>query len=292
MDFRKIVSLTFWLVGWIGLISFSFLQQSYAQTKIVLLKEHKTKSVIPYANVLFDTSKFGTYSNHLGCFPIPESIKSFTISAIGFETLQIKTSELAKNDTSTIFLNPTSYTFETVTIEAKAYKEEVLGYDLLPMPLNRIRYASWSDFGSTIAIQLVFPESETPRFIKELEIALYDNPFDSTLIRFSLKKVDERGYPGDLVYQSLVIVNYDKTNRWISHTLENDLFQVTEPKLYLVVENFMPETDSFSLFKPKFSFLFHHRKKPKTPIYISNPDLKKWFYSRKQVVFRVMYLTE
>jgi len=292
VDKKNTAYLSFCLASSIGFFLFSGIQQVSAQARIVVLKEKQSHQPIPYANVTFNESDFGTYSNHLGVFVVPNSVHSFHISAIGFESRKLYFDDLSPTDTTTLFLKSETYAFETITVEAKSYKEKILGYELLPMPLNRIRYASWSNFGSSIAIQLDFPNFESPHFIKKLEIALYDNPFDSTLIRFSLKMVDERGYPGELVYQSPVIVNYDKTNRWIKHTLENDLFQVTEPKLYLVVENFMPETDSFSLFKPKFSFLFHHRKKPKTPIYISNPDLKKWFYSRKQVVFRVMYLTE
>jgi hypothetical protein len=292
VDIKITTKLPFYSIGFVGLFLAFFLQEVSAQSRIVVLKEQQSQQTIPYANVIFDNSGFGTYSNHLGVFTVPETIQSLRISAIGFEPQLIHVKELSPKDTSSIFLELATYSFETITVEAKPYQEKILGYELLPMPLNRIRYASWSNFGSSIAIRLDFPEYESPHFIKKLEIALYDNPFDSTLIRFSLKKVDDRGYPGKMIYQSPVIINYDKTNRWISHTLEKDLFLVSEPSLFLVVENFMPETDTFSLLKPKFSFLFHHRKKPKSPIYLSNPELKKWYYSRKQVVYRVTFLTE
>jgi hypothetical protein len=201
-------------------------------------------------------------------------------------------SEFSLSNTALLFLEPKVYAFETVHVEAKGFKKYTLGYDILPMPLNRIRYSSWGGFGSSVAIRLDFDDSNATQYIQTLEIALYDNPFDSTLIRFSLKTVTEDNYPGKIVFQSPILVGYDKTKRWITYDFGEELFPVTTKSLFLVVENFIPDSDEFSILKPKFSFLFHHRKSAKTPVLISNPSLKKWLYSPKQVVYRVKYLSD
>ena len=81
MDIKITTKLPFYSIGFVGLFLAFFLQEVSAQSRIVVLKEQQSQQTIPYANVIFDNSGFGTYSNHLGVFTVPETIQSLRTSA-------------------------------------------------------------------------------------------------------------------------------------------------------------------------------------------------------------------
>ncbi|MFD2891760.1 carboxypeptidase-like regulatory domain-containing protein [Flavobacterium chuncheonense] len=155
---------------------------------------------IPYVNIWIENENIGTTSNNDGEFEIVDSRGKFLIlSCLGYETAKID----LENVPSKIFLNPTSFTLNEVTVtRGKDKKENILG----AFNNSDVRVYSASDNVPQISARLFNFDSlcvKTP-YLKALKLQTYSMVKNAKFnIRFY--SVGVEGQPDKLLYEKNII---------------------------------------------------------------------------------------
>jgi hypothetical protein len=98
---------------------------NYSQVISGVVFDNETKKQIPYANVFFNGTTIGTYTDNFGNFDLilPKDGKfPIAISAIGYESILL--SDYATDHSLSVFLNPKIYELDEVIVSSKMSLED------------------------------------------------------------------------------------------------------------------------------------------------------------------------
>jgi len=175
---------------------------AYSQSgSFQVVADSQTREGIAFVNIgIFNTAK-GTVSNEFGQFQLSDiqADQIVSLSSIGYEDLQLKGAELKAMDT--LFLNPVSYTIETIEINAKKLgPEEMYGVK------NKTRGLSIG-FGSRqlgTEVGAIIPiDSKT--FLKSAHFILNHAKGDSLLFRVNIYDYSEGKRGEKLLLENVLI---------------------------------------------------------------------------------------
>lgn len=205
------------------LIFFTILNSIYCQDDILIgvVKDKKTKEIIPYVNIVYLEKNYGTTSDIKGEFKFPK-LKEYSIikiSALGYKDSLINIEQLSN---LVIFLEPEPFQLSEVTILAKRNTKSKLKFT---GPFYNKHNSIWKrSIGSQIAI-LIQDESKIGSYIEKIKYQIkkdldYDchayhriRVLSNSNLNIPQKDIiDENIIINPLKFQSTVEVNISKYN--------------------------------------------------------------------------------
>jgi hypothetical protein len=261
------------------------------QSKLIKVIDSHTNARIPYANIVFGDSNNGTFTNKEGIAKLNPQIKSIQVSCVGYEKISFDLSQSISLDTLIIKLKEIPYQLDMVIVSAKKLKTYTLGYKTLPFLLNRETNAtglSVNRIGGAVAKKINFEKQSAKIKLSKISFYVFENPFDSTLFRFSLFEINENGGLNESKSIKLGDIVFKQKKGWVDLVFDKKLLEVPDA-FYLVCENVFIKESDYLQGAPLPSYLFDSGKNSSDDVYLSNISLQSWIKSDYEVVYRIEY---
>lgn len=232
---------------------------SFGQISAIVL-DNDTKEAVPYVNIWVENENTGTTTDENGKFTIDNSKgKTLILSSLGYETKNIGLSNIPKK----IFLIPKAFELDEIIISSKKAKtQKIIG----EYNDDDIGFYYASNNKPEIKARL-FPYqpsySETP-FLSKIKFNIFSDVKNAKFnIRFY--SVDERGEPGNPIYENNIIGTAKKGVHNITLDLSN--VNITFPENgffisyeWLIIDDnklkySLPNDETGFLYEPKIGLL-------------------------------------
>ncbi|MDR6966627.1 hypothetical protein J2X31_000625 [Flavobacterium arsenatis] len=202
--------------------------QNFAQTTGIV-QDSLTKKTIPYVNIWVDNENIGATSEENGSFTISNDAlnKTLILSCVGYETKAIKLS----HNNQVFYLKKASIQLEEVLVQSqkKTIFNTISTFDL---------ETATTGFGIQLAPWIVgrffeYDQSyEKTPYLNTIKLATNSN-IKGALFKMVLYVPDEKGAPGDYLYNEDIIFSVPKGHR--ETTIDVSKYKIAFPEKGLFV---------------------------------------------------------
>lgn len=208
-----------------------FTVNSHSQKKILVL-DTLNKNQVEYATIKFIGVNDGTYANENGYFLIPENIKEFIVSSVGYKSQTFKNLK----EIDTIYLKQMSIQLESINISKR--KKEIIDknksetYISFNSNSESIIFAKRFDFKSDIKISKIHMDIKNDNKKRNFRLLIY--------------KIDKNGLPKNNIITKNIIKSINPNQENLSFDLNDSEIFLNKDSYFLAIEIFDLKKDNIN----------------------------------------------